>query len=228
MKFHAFLGFVSDCVTACASAFVALLAMVAVLAAMAPSVARAQSVQVPQPAADSSPLLTGTAAQGYLGVDVVDVDAEKAQSLKLKDLHGAVITLIDHDAPAGQVGLKVNDVVLQLDGQAVDNADQLRKMLRDIPPGRKVNIVISRDGNVQALTVELADRRVIEHEAWTRIDDGVDVAPPPGMGLLPSGGGNVPSSGGFHLPFFGSSLNIGAMVEPLTSQMAQSSASMAA
>jgi S1-C subfamily serine protease len=220
MKFHAFLGFISDSVTACAPGFVALLAVAAVLAAMAPSAARAQAVQVPQPAADSGPLLPGAAAQGYLGVDVVDLDAEKAQTLKLKDLHGAVVTLIDHDAPAGQVGLKVNDVVLQIDGQAVDNADQLRKMLRDIPPGRKVNIVISRDGNVQTLAVELADRKVIEHDAWTRIDDGEDAAPPPEMGLLPSSG-NAPASGGFHLPFFGSSLNIGAMVEPLTSQMAQ-------
>lgn len=41
------------------------------------------------------------------------------------------------------------------------------------------------------------------------------------MGLL-SGGGDAPvGGGGFHLPFFGSSLNVGAMVEPLTSQMAE-------
>src|SRR5580658_4759214 len=44
-------------------------------------------------------------SQGYLGVDLGDVDQEKAQQLKLKDVKGAVITLIDHDAPAGKVGL---------------------------------------------------------------------------------------------------------------------------
>jgi S1-C subfamily serine protease len=40
------------------------------------------------------------------------------------------------------------------------------------------------------------------------------------MGFF-SGGGNAPLSGGFHMPFFGSSLNVGALVEPLTSQMAE-------
>jgi hypothetical protein len=32
------------------------------------------------------------------------VDQEKAQALKLKEVRGAVITLIDHDAPAGRSG----------------------------------------------------------------------------------------------------------------------------
>jgi membrane-associated protease RseP (regulator of RpoE activity) len=40
------------------------------------------------------------------------------------------------------------------------------------------------------------------------------------MGIL-AGGGNAPLPGGFHMPFFGSSLKVGAMVEPLTSQMAE-------
>jgi S1-C subfamily serine protease len=40
------------------------------------------------------------------------------------------------------------------------------------------------------------------------------------MGILSgSGGGDVPNSG-FHLPLFGSTLNVGVLVEPLTSQMA--------
>ena len=58
------------------------------------------------------------------------MDQEKAQALKLKEVRGAVITLIDHDAPAGQIGLKVNDVVLQLNGQTVEGAEQLRRMLQ--------------------------------------------------------------------------------------------------
>jgi C-terminal processing protease CtpA/Prc len=35
------------------------------------------------------------------------------------------------------------------------------------------------------------------------------------------GEGDSPQPGGFHMPFFGSSLNVGALVEPLTSQMAE-------
>ncbi len=115
----------------------------------APPGARAQATQIIELLEGTSPLLLHTSSQGYLGVDVADVDQEKAQALKLKEVRGAVITLIDHDAPAGQIGLKVNDVVLQLNGQNVEGAEQLRRMLKEIPPGRKVSLEISRDGNIQ-------------------------------------------------------------------------------
>jgi membrane-associated protease RseP (regulator of RpoE activity) len=193
-------------------------------ALMAPPGASAQAVKIAQIFQEHSPLLLSS-SQGYLGVDVSDVDQEKAQALKLKEVRGAVITLIDHDAPAGQIGLKVNDVVLKLNGQAVEGAEQLRRMLREIPAGRKVSLEISRDGNIQTLAVELADRRVMEHDVWNRIGNSGDVfaQPAPGMGILSDGGdgGSGSAPGGFHMPFFGSTLNVGAMVEPLTSQMAE-------
>ena len=187
---------------------------------LAPQTIRAQASDPPQQAQNSDPSLN-TGSQGYLGVELVDIDNEKAQGLKLKETRGALITLIDHDAPAGQIGLKVNDVVIQLNGQNVESSDQMRRILKDIPPGRKVSIEISRDGNVQTLAVELADRQVLGHDIWNKIgNSGVSSAPPQGMGML-SGGGNVPTGGGgFHLPFFGGNLNVGALVEPLTSQMA--------
>jgi predicted metalloprotease with PDZ domain len=120
---------------------------------------QAQAGQIAPFLEDTSPLLAHTSVPGYLGVDVTDVDADKAQALKLKDVHGAVITLIDHDAPAGQIGLKVNDVVLAINGQNVDGAEQLRRLLREIPPGRKISLEISRDGNIQTIAVQLVDRK---------------------------------------------------------------------
>jgi hypothetical protein len=200
--------------------FVALLGMGAWLA-LTPPWARAQARDVVQLLEEPNPLLLHASSQGYLGVDLADVDQEKAQALKLKEVRGAVITLIDHDAPAGQIGLKVNDVVIQLNGQNVEGAEQLRRMLREIPAGHKVSLEISRDGNVQTLAVQLADRRAMEHDVWNKIGNGGDVfAQGSGLGIL-TGGGDASLPGGFHMPFFGSTLNVGAMVEPLTSQMAE-------
>jgi len=97
----------------------------------------------------------------------------------------------------------------------------LRRMLREISAGRRVSLEISREGNIQTLAVELADRRVMEHEVWNRIgSSGEGFAQTPGVGTLP-GKGDAPKPGiGFHMPFFGSSLNVGVLVEPLTTQMA--------
>jgi membrane-associated protease RseP (regulator of RpoE activity) len=198
----------------------AVLLCAAVLAAVTPPGARAQGRELDQLLGGDNALLLHTASQGYLGVDLADLDQEKAQALKLKDVRGALITLIDHDAPAGQIGLKVNDVVLQLNGQNVEGAEQLRRMLREVPAGRKVSIEISRDGNIQTLAVELADRRVMEHDVWNKIgNEGDPFTQGSGMGIL-AGAGDAPMPG-FHMPFFGSSLNVGALVEPLTSQMAE-------
>ncbi len=185
-----------------------------------PPGAAAQTTGIAQILRISNPFLLHSNSPGYLGVLVADVDNESAPRLKLKEARGAVITLIDHDAPAGQIGLKINDVVLQLNGQNVDNVDQLRKMLKEVPAGRKISLAISRDGNVQTIAVQLCDRKAMEHEVWKKLGNGDSSSSGPAMGML-AGGGDAPTSSGFHMPFFGSSLNVGALVEPLTSQMAE-------
>jgi serine protease Do len=193
---------------------------VAALVAVAPRVMHAQGEGVMGFFANPFPALSHT-SQGYLGVEIADVDQEKAQQLKLKDVRGAVITLIDHDAPAGKIGLKVNDVITSLNGQAVEGAEQLKRMLHEIPAGRKVSMEISRDGNIQTIAIELADRAAMEHDIWDKIDhDGDLISPAPGMGILGTNG-DVTAPPGFHMPFFGSNLNVGALVEPLTSQMSE-------
>lgn len=191
--------------------------------AFTPIASRAQTIHLRQIVDDLNPLLHSS-SPGYLGVLVGDVDNDSANKLKLKDVHGAVITLIDHDAPAGQVGLRVNDVLLELNGQTVESAEAFGRMMREIPPGRKVTLVISRDGATQTLTVELADRKKLDTDIWNKLNSASDVSSPvQGLGIFGNGlGGDAPLPGGFHMPFIGSStLKVGAVVEPLTSQMAE-------
>ncbi|MFZ0304290.1 MAG: PDZ domain-containing protein [Terracidiphilus sp.] len=196
------------------------LLVTALCLAGAPRAMHAQAESVMDFFANPFPSLSHT-SQGYLGVEIADVDQEKAQQLKLKDVRGAVITLIDHDAPAGKIGLKVNDVVISVNGQTVEGAEQFKRMLHEIPAGRKVSLEISRDGNIQTIAVELADRAAMEHDVWDKMDkeDGDLLSPAPGMGIL-GANGDVAGATGFHMPFFGTNLNVGALVEPLTSQMA--------
>ena len=189
---------------------------------LAPGAAQAQMTHISQIIDEPSPLLHST-SQGYLGVLVGDVDNDSAAKLRLKENRGAVITLIDHDAPAAQVGLRVNDVLLELNGQAVEGAEAFGRMMREIPPGRKITLLISRDGATQTLTVELADRKKLDTDIWNKLNSGGDVSSPVlGLGILGTGGaGDAPLPGGFHVPFVGSStLKVGALVEPLTAQMA--------
>jgi len=94
----------------------------------------------------------------YLGVDITDVTAERLSALKLKDERGVEVTMVDQDAPAGKAGLKEHDVILSMNGTNVESGAQLRRMIRETPPGRVVNFGISRDGQALAIKVQLADR----------------------------------------------------------------------
>jgi serine protease Do len=182
--------------------------------------APAQSTKVLQILEQVDPLLSHS-SPGYLGVLVADVDSDTASRLKLKELRGALITLIDHDAPAGQIGLRVNDVVLEVNGQKVEGAEQFGRILREIPAGRKVTLLLSRDGSPQTVEVQLVDRKVMEQDVWNKLGNSSESSgQAPALGILPGGGGDVPETG-FHMPFVGTnSLRVGAMVEPLTAQMA--------
>jgi serine protease Do len=105
-------------------------------------------------------------AQGYLGIETRDVSEDQLGVLKLKDARGAEITNLDHDGPACKAGMRMHDVILQMNGQVVENEDQLRRMLKDMPVGRSVNFVVSRDGQTQLLTMQMADRKTVGLQAW--------------------------------------------------------------
>jgi serine protease Do len=105
-------------------------------------------------------------AQPYLGIDFRDVGDEQVAQLKLKDTRGAEIIRVDHDAPAGKMGLREHDVVLQMNGVAIDGEEQLRRMLRDCPPGRTVVMTIARDGQTIVTSAPMADRAELEKQAW--------------------------------------------------------------
>ncbi|MGA8531168.1 MAG: PDZ domain-containing protein [Acidobacteriaceae bacterium] len=127
-----------------------------------PLVGAAQHIVLPA----SDPILTHS--QAYLGVSTRDVDTERATQLKLKEARGAEIITIDHDAPAAKAGLHIHDVLLSLNNQPIDGQAQLSRMLREIPVGRTVTFLLSRDGQLVTLQVQLADRSTIEADAWSQ------------------------------------------------------------
>ena len=85
-------------------------------------------------------------AAGPIWASTLAMSPDRLADLKLKEEHGVEVTLVDQDAPAGKAGIKEHDVILSLNGNQVESVEQLRRMIREIPPGRMVNLGISRDG----------------------------------------------------------------------------------
>src|SRR5579864_3860090 len=94
----------------------------------------------------------------YLGVDISDVSTERLSALKLKEEKGVEVTMVDQDAPAGKAGIKEHDVILTMNGTAIESGAQLRRMIHETPPGRVVTFGLSRDGQPMSVKVQLADK----------------------------------------------------------------------
>ena len=106
------------------------------------------------------------ASQGFLGIGFRDVSDDRVALLKLKEARGAEVVQVDHDGPAGIAGLTEHDVILQVNGQAIEGEEQLRRILRETPVGRNVTLVFSRYGQQQTISAQMADRAVLERQSW--------------------------------------------------------------
>jgi|HubBroStandDraft_6_1064221.scaffolds.fasta_scaffold130177_1 serine protease Do len=107
---------------------------------------------------DSQELWTSDDNSGWLGIEISEVNADKAKELKLSETRGVVVGSVDPDSPAAKAGLKENDVILSYEGQNVEGTIQFRRLVRETPPGRSVPLSISRDGSVQTITIEVGER----------------------------------------------------------------------
>ena len=90
-----------------------------------------------------------------LGVVLEDVRAEDVARLKLAEERGALVKEVVKGSAAEKAGLKDGDVILSYQGERVGSAAQLRRLVRETPPGRHVTIDASRGGAPQRLTASL-------------------------------------------------------------------------
>jgi predicted metalloprotease with PDZ domain len=153
----------------------------------------------------------------YLGVDIMDITSDRLGALKLKEEQGVEVTMVDQDAPAGKAGLKEHDVILTMNGAAIESKTQLQRMIHETPPGRVVTLGLSRDGQPIMIKVQLADRRKeFSFVAPKTKDFRVEIPPMPPMPSLPE----------FDMPEINvvvvrSSARSGLIVENLTPQLGE-------
>jgi len=97
----------------------------------------------------------GDEGGSWLGTETLDVTGERVKELKLPAERGVFIDHIAPDSPASKAGLQEKDVVTELNGQRVESALQFRRMIREIPAGRNVQLTVWRDGRAQTLNATL-------------------------------------------------------------------------
>ncbi len=87
--------------------------------------------------------------QGYLGIALGD---------RTDGGSGAVVTEVQADSPADKAGLKVNDIVVAINGTTVTGQGSLIAVIRDAAPGDTVSLTIDRNGTKKTLSATLVAR----------------------------------------------------------------------
>ena len=121
-------------------------------------------------------------SRGWIGVTIQDVDENTAKALGLPKAPGALIGSVMPDEPAAKGGMKDGDVVLEVNGKAIDDSSALLRAIATEAPGSKVNMVVWRDGERKDVTVQLGERNLKGGKAGNTMDQS---APSLGLSVRP-------------------------------------------
>jgi len=98
----------------------------------------------------------GEVTRGWLGVGIQDLDEDLKAYYEVD--HGVLVTQVFPGDPADKAGIRPQDVILSVNGTAVDSARELSKVVADLSVGETAEIKINRKGEVQTLKVKIAKR----------------------------------------------------------------------
>jgi serine protease Do len=97
----------------------------------------------------------GSVTRGYLGVSIQDVTRDIADGVGLDRALGAIVREPASDGPAGDAGVQSGDIILEVDGEQIDDALDLSRTIANKPPGSTVQLTIWRDGGEVTVPVTL-------------------------------------------------------------------------
>jgi serine protease Do len=101
-------------------------------------------------------LAHGKVDRGYLGILPQDVTPAMAKAFHTQ-VTGALVGDVTKDSPASRAGLQQGDIILAVNGEAINDANQLRLKIGVLNPNSRVDLKVLRDGKTQQIAVQLGE-----------------------------------------------------------------------
>jgi len=95
--------------------------------------------------------------QGYIGLGIQNVTPELVREKKLPGNQGLLITIVTPQAPAAAAGLKVEDVLIELEGKDMPDDVGFGATIRRLAPGKQVGVKYVRDGRIETTTITVGE-----------------------------------------------------------------------
>jgi serine protease Do len=97
----------------------------------------------------------GTVDRGWLGVVIQNVSDDIADSIGMAEAKGAMITKVTEDGPAAKQDLKPGDVIVEVNGEKIEDSRDLARKIAELHPDTDVNLSIVRYGDKRKVTMKL-------------------------------------------------------------------------
>jgi serine protease Do len=102
---------------------------------------------------------SGRITRGWLGLTTQAITDDIRKSLKLKDQKGVLVSNVFAGDAADQAGIKIGDVILEIDGKTVSDNREMGQVVAALHVGSRVPVKIFRDGRTLTLQVVAAERK---------------------------------------------------------------------
>ena len=121
---------------------------------------------------------TGKVVRGYMGVAIQDLSLDLAKSFELKQASGALISDVTADGPADEAGIKQGDVIVEYQGERVEDPAALQRLVTRTAVGTKATVKVLRDGHEKELTLKVGEQpdTIKMAKADTSADESVALA----------------------------------------------------
>jgi serine protease Do/serine protease DegQ len=100
-------------------------------------------------------IATGEVPRGLLGLIPVNLTPDLADAFNLSSTRGALVNQVQAGSPADEGGIRHGDIILKIDEVAIHSAPQLRLVVSQMRPGRKVDVTLIRQGETLVRSVVL-------------------------------------------------------------------------
>src|SRR5262252_5348879 len=101
----------------------------------------------------------GKVTRGFLGINIVNVDSDRAAAFGLKNEDGAFVESVEPGKPADKAGVKPGDTIVKVDAVPVKDTRDLIGYVSGKAPGSKVQLTVVRDGKEVTETAQLSERK---------------------------------------------------------------------
>ncbi|HEY3488372.1 MAG TPA: DegQ family serine endoprotease [Gammaproteobacteria bacterium] len=97
----------------------------------------------------------GYVSRGWLGVMIQEVTRELAESFNMDRPRGALVAKIVDKGPAAAAGIKVGDIIIEFNGQAIEDSSSLPPLVGRVRAGESATVKILREGRTRMLTLKV-------------------------------------------------------------------------